>query len=119
MMAPAPAACGHGHQSLRAGDDGRRAAHPRPRRGPMPRPGGAEPSRATAAPRARGRRADRARRVAARPAPAGPGEAPVIRPATPGDNDAIAAIWNHEVLWTTATTDTEPRMADAQRAWLA
>ena len=43
----------------------------------------------------------------------------MIRPATPGDNDAIAAIWNHEVLWTTATTDTEPRGPDAQRAWLA
>src|SRR5688500_7060208 len=119
MMAPAPAACGHGHQSLRAGDDGRRAAHPRPRRGPTPRPGRAGPSRPTTAPRAPGGRPDRPPRVAARPAPAAPREAPVIRPATPGDNDAIAAIWNHEVLWTTATTDTEPRTADAQRAWLA
>ena len=43
----------------------------------------------------------------------------MIRPAGPGDNAAIAAIWNHEVLWTAATTDTEPRSADAQRAWLA
>jgi phosphinothricin acetyltransferase len=43
----------------------------------------------------------------------------VIRPATPGDNTAIAAIWNHEVLHTSATTDTEPRLPEAQRAWLA
>jgi len=43
----------------------------------------------------------------------------VIRPAGPADNTAIAAIWNHEVLRTTATTDTEPRAPEAQRAWLA
>jgi phosphinothricin acetyltransferase len=43
----------------------------------------------------------------------------VIRPAGAGDNDGIAAIWNHAVVWTTATTDTEPRGPDAQRAWLA
>jgi L-amino acid N-acyltransferase len=43
----------------------------------------------------------------------------VIRPATASDNDAIAAVWNHEVLHTTATSDTEPRGRDAQRAWLA
>ena len=29
--------------------------------------------------------------------------------------DQIAAIWNHEVLWTDATTDTEPRDEAAQR----
>jgi len=43
----------------------------------------------------------------------------VIRTATPRDNAAIAAIWNRAVLATTATTDTEPRSAAAQRAWLA
>jgi len=43
----------------------------------------------------------------------------VIRPATPCDNAAIAAIWNREVLETAATTDTEPRSAEAQQAWLA
>lgn len=43
----------------------------------------------------------------------------MIRPAEPGDNAAIAAIWNHEVLHTSATTDTEPRTPEAQRAWLA
>jgi len=43
----------------------------------------------------------------------------VIRPATPGDSEAIAAIWNREVLETAATTDTEPRSVEAQRAWLA
>jgi L-amino acid N-acyltransferase len=43
----------------------------------------------------------------------------MIRPATPADNAAIAAIWNREVLLTTVTSDTEPRNAEAQRAWLA
>ena len=43
----------------------------------------------------------------------------MIRPATPGHNEAIAAIWNREVLETAATTDTEPRGPEAQRAWLA
>ena len=43
----------------------------------------------------------------------------MIRPATPSDNDAIAAIWNREVVQTAATTDTEPRGPEAQRAWLA
>jgi phosphinothricin acetyltransferase len=43
----------------------------------------------------------------------------VIRPATPADGAAIAAIWNREVLQTVATTDTEPRAPEAQRAWLA
>jgi phosphinothricin acetyltransferase len=43
----------------------------------------------------------------------------VIRPATPADNVAIAAIWNREVLQTAATSDTEPRDSGAQRAWLA
>jgi L-amino acid N-acyltransferase len=43
----------------------------------------------------------------------------MIRPATPSDSEAIAVIWNREVLQTAATTDTEPRGAEAQRAWLA
>jgi L-amino acid N-acyltransferase YncA len=43
----------------------------------------------------------------------------MIRAAAPSDNDAIAAIWNREVLETTATSDTEPRGPEAQRAWLA
>jgi L-amino acid N-acyltransferase len=43
----------------------------------------------------------------------------VIRPAAPSDSEAIAAIWNREVLDTAATTDTEPRSVEAQRAWLA
>lgn len=43
----------------------------------------------------------------------------MIRPAVAADSEAIAAIWNHEVLHTTATTDTEPRSLEAQHAWLA
>ena len=43
----------------------------------------------------------------------------MIRPATPCDNAAIAAIWNREVLETAATTDSEPRRVEAQQAWLA
>src|SRR5919197_6180647 len=42
-----------------------------------------------------------------------------IRSAVPSDNAAIAAIWNREVLQTSATTDTEPRSVAAQQAWLA
>jgi phosphinothricin acetyltransferase len=42
-----------------------------------------------------------------------------IRTARPSDGAQIAAIWNHEVLSTTATTDTEPRDAAGQREWLA
>jgi L-amino acid N-acyltransferase len=45
--------------------------------------------------------------------------AAVIRAAVPADSEAIAAIWNHEVLHTSATTDTETRTVEAQRAWLA
>ncbi len=41
-----------------------------------------------------------------------------VRAARPEDSDQIAAIWNHEVLWTDTTTDTEPRDAQAQREWL-
>ena len=43
----------------------------------------------------------------------------MIRPAALSDSEAIAAIWNREVLETAATTDTEPRSMEAQRAWLA
>ena len=43
----------------------------------------------------------------------------MIRPATPRDSAAIAAIWNREVLETAATTDTQPRSVEAQEAWLA
>jgi len=50
--------------------------------------------------------------------PCGSIETMVIRPATTADNSAIAAIWNREVLQTAATSDTEPRDPDAQRAWL-
>ena len=42
-----------------------------------------------------------------------------MRDAVEADLDQIAAIWNHEVLWTDATTDTEPRDDAAQREWLA
>ena len=43
----------------------------------------------------------------------------MIRPAAPSDSAAIAAIWNREVRETAATTDTEARTVEAQRAWLA
>ena len=43
----------------------------------------------------------------------------MIRPAVTADSEVIAAIWNHEVLNTSATTDTQPRTLEAQRAWLA
>jgi L-amino acid N-acyltransferase YncA len=42
----------------------------------------------------------------------------VIRLAREADNAQIAAIWNLEAIGTTATTDTEPRDAEAQAAWL-
>ena len=43
----------------------------------------------------------------------------MIQPAALSDSEAIAAIWNREVLQTAATTNTEPRSVEAQRAWLA
>ena len=46
-------------------------------------------------------------------------QAVTLRRARPADNARIAAIWNHEVMWTTATMDTEPRGPAAQRRWLA
>ena len=42
-----------------------------------------------------------------------------VRTATPDDAAAIAAIYNHEVLSTTATFDLVPRSLEDQRAWLA
>ena len=42
-----------------------------------------------------------------------------IRPAAVGDAAAIAAIYNREVLETTATLDAEPRTLDEQTRWLA
>ncbi len=41
-----------------------------------------------------------------------------IRAACESDLAQIAAIWNHEILGTDATTDTEPRSLVAQREWL-
>ena len=45
------------------------------------------------------------------------GRAVTVRDAAEADLDAITAIWNHEVLRTDATTDTEPRNARTQREW--
>jgi L-amino acid N-acyltransferase YncA len=42
-----------------------------------------------------------------------------VRAARPDDAERLAAIWNHEVEACLSTTDTEPRDAAAQRAWLA
>jgi L-amino acid N-acyltransferase len=42
-----------------------------------------------------------------------------LRAARDADLGQIAEIWNHEVLGTAATTDTEPRSSSAQREWLA
>ena len=42
-----------------------------------------------------------------------------LRRARPGDNTRIAAIWNEAVRCPSLTTDTEPRTAEDQRAWLA
>src|SRR6185369_2451059 len=112
-----PAPCRHGHQPVRARRPGPRAAHPRPRRRATTGPGRPGPRGPARAARAAGGGAHRAGRVAARRAHPGAGGPAVIRPATPGDNTAIASIWNHEVLHTSATTDTEPRLPEAQRAW--
>ena len=43
----------------------------------------------------------------------------MIRLAQEADNPQIAVIWNLEAVGTTATTETEPRSVEAQRAWLA
>jgi L-amino acid N-acyltransferase YncA len=50
---------------------------------------------------------------------AAPADRVRIRAARESDLAQIAAIWNHEVLDTDATTDTEPRSLVAQREWLA
>jgi L-amino acid N-acyltransferase len=42
-----------------------------------------------------------------------------LRAAREADLARIAAIWNHEVLSSDSTTDTEPRDPAAQREWLA
>src|SRR5262245_63840303 len=42
-----------------------------------------------------------------------------IRNAREADLPEIAAIWEHEVLGSDATIDTEPRTPAAQREWLA
>jgi L-amino acid N-acyltransferase len=48
-----------------------------------------------------------------------PAERVAIRAARESDLTQIAAIWNHEVLGTDATTDTEPRSLISQHEWLA
>jgi len=42
-----------------------------------------------------------------------------IRPAEPRDADTIATIYNHEIVHSTATFDTEPVTAAERRTWLA
>lgn len=42
-----------------------------------------------------------------------------IRPARPEDAEAIAEVYNHAVLHTTATFDTEPVTPESRREWLA
>jgi phosphinothricin acetyltransferase len=42
-----------------------------------------------------------------------------VRPARPGDAEAMRAIYNDAVATTTATMDTEPRSAEQQAAWMA
>src|SRR5262245_4126258 len=107
----------HGHERLRPRNAGERTAGPRPRGRGASRPRGL-PHPARSAARAPGRRAGRSRPAAARPAHAPAGDV-MIREASEADNPQIAAIWNLEAIGTTATTDTEPRGAEAQRAWLA
>ncbi len=41
-----------------------------------------------------------------------------VRAAVGGDADAMAAIYNHAVLHSTATFDLKPQTADARRRWL-
>ncbi|MFM7321280.1 MAG: N-acetyltransferase family protein [Armatimonadota bacterium] len=42
----------------------------------------------------------------------------VLRPAEPGDAEAIRAIYNASVAAETASLDTEPRSAEAQADWM-
>ena len=62
------------------------------------------------------------RRPAARTTPctrsAAPDDRVRVRAARESDLAQITAIWNHEILGTDATTDTEPRSLVAQREWL-
>ncbi len=44
---------------------------------------------------------------------------PIVRTARPEDAAAIAAIYNHAVLHTTATFDTEPKSAENRLEWLS
>src|SRR5256884_988829 len=107
----------HADERLRPRTIGERTAGPRPRGGGASRPRQvADPPPTAARPPRRPPR--RARTAPARRAGAAAGGL-VIRPAREGDNAQIAAIWNLEAIGTAATTDTEPRSADAQRAWLA
>ena len=53
-------------------------------------------------------------RRARRPLP----HSPLIRPARRDDSELIRRIYNEAVRTTTATFDTEPRTASAQRTWL-
>ncbi len=46
-------------------------------------------------------------------------EEPLIRPATVRDLDAVNAIYNHYVLNSTTTYQTEPETAEDRRAWFA
>jgi phosphinothricin acetyltransferase len=62
--------------------------------------------------------ADRAR-VAPRPAVASGEHKVRIRPASAPDADAIRAIYNYEVLNSTATFDLVPRSLEEQQTWLA
>jgi len=48
-----------------------------------------------------------------------PGDAIAVRAARLSDAEAIGAIYNHEVLHTTATFDLVPRSLDDQVQWLA
>src|SRR5262245_32607810 len=116
MGRPAPPSR-HGHQPVRAGDPDPRATHPRPRQGATTGHGGAGGLNPAAGEAGVGAR--HARRVASWRARARHRRAAVIRPAVAADCEAMAAIWNYEVLHTTATTDTEPRSLQAQHAWLA
>ena len=58
-------------------------------------------------------------RPSARPRNGGTPSRVALRAAREADLASIAAIWNHEVLESDSTTDTEPRDPAAQRAWLA
>src|SRR5882724_2744236 len=117
-MRAGAAASRHGRQLLRAGDARGRAAHRRPPGGASLPPGRPGPPATPPPPRPPRHSAHRAGRVASSRRRARP-PARVIRPAAPSDSAAIAAIWNREVLETAATTDTEPRSLETQRAWLA